>query len=219
MINLRHPKEAGIYKITCIENSKVYIGKAVNIRQRIYSHKSSKHKYYFQRAILKHGWENFKVEILEIFANFDKLKDNGALLEREAYYIELFDSTNIKKGYNICKYSTDLTGRKLTKEHKEKLRQSRLGKKHSEETKNKLRKPMSEETKTKIKNIKLGVKRNKPFSEETRDKMRQNNLGKKHSEETREKISKSNSGKPKTTEHKNNIKLGWLKRKQKDITE
>jgi len=153
----KYPNKAGIYKLTC--DGKVYIGKAINLNRRLNAHKNSgnnsKVRYYIQNTIVKYGWDSFTVEILEIVEDFDKLKDNDSLLEREAHYIELFDSTNKDKGYNLCKFSTDTTGRKHSDETKERIRQYRLGKTLTEESKDKVRqsklgKPRSEETKEKI---------------------------------------------------------------------
>ena len=131
-----YPKEAGIYKLTCINNNKVYIGKAISLDKRLREHKSwkkeTKRTCYFQRAILKHGWDSFSLEILEVFENFDKSKDNLSLLERESHYIELFDSTDRDKGYNRCKHSNDLTGVSLSEETKNKMRQAKLGKPKTE---------------------------------------------------------------------------------------
>jgi len=198
-----YPKEAGVYKLTCINNNKIYIGKAICLDKRLREHKSckkeTKRTCYFQRAILRHGWYSFRLEILEVFKDFDKVKDNVALLEREAYYIELFDSTDRDKGYNRCKHSNDLTGvslseetkekmrqaklgRKLSKEHVENMRQSQLGKTHSEETKAKMCKPKSEEHKANMRKPKSeetkAKMRNRIFSEESREKMRQAKLRK-----------------------------------------
>lgn len=217
-----YPNKAGIYKLLCNSNGKIYIGKTVNLVKRLNSHKNCKLKLtgmcYFQYAILKYGWDSFTVEILEVFENFDKLKDNDSLLEREAYYIKLFDSTDKNIGYNTCSYSTDGTGisrgprseetkekirkahlgKKLTCEHKEKMRQNNLGKKHSEETKEKIRlgnlgKILPESAKEKVRLAQLGRK----HSEESKEKMRNIKLGKKHSEETKEKMKVSHLKKQK----------------------
>jgi hypothetical protein len=67
------------------------------------------------------------------------------------------------------------TGKKLSSEHREKLRQAKLGKKrpkHSEETKIKI----SESHKGKI------------VLDSTKEKLRAINMGKKHSDETKEKL-------------------------------
>ncbi len=196
----KYPKVAGIYKLTQIDSGKVYVGKSVNISRRLMAHKSCEKKLkgicYFQNAIIKYGWDSFKVEILETVDNFNKLKDNTSLLDREAYYIELYNSTDKDKGYNICKYSTDLTGIRLTNEHKEKLRISALG------NLNRLGAILSEETKQKIKMARTGQKNRLGtlHSEETKERIRLSHIGRKHSEETKAKMSqtrlkKSNSNK------------------------
>lgn len=192
----KYPNLAGIYKLMCINNGKIYIGKAINIRQRINSHKCSGNKstskWYLQNAIIKHGWDSFTVEILETVENFDKLKDNDSLLERESSYIKLFDSTNPDKGYNRCKYSKDNTGRVLTEEHKEKIRQANLGKKRSEESKANMRKPKSEDYKEKMR-LRTHSEESKanmrtPKSDEHKENMRKVQLGKSHTQETKDKL-------------------------------
>ena len=61
---------AGIYKITCNKNGKIYIGKSIDIGYRINRHKNS-HRHtnaengpYLKNAILKYGWDAFSVEVL-----------------------------------------------------------------------------------------------------------------------------------------------------------
>jgi len=194
----KYPTEAGIYKLTCNNNGKIYIGKSVNIRKRLSDHKSSgknsKRNCHFQNAVTKYGWNSFSVEILEIFENFDKLKDNSSLLSREEYYISLFDSTNGAIGYNKCKYSNDGTGIPLSEEHRAKIGKANLGKILSEETKEKMRqsklgkprKPVTEESKEKMR---------KPKCEGHGEKLRKANLGKILSEETKEKMRQDKLGK------------------------
>jgi group I intron endonuclease len=221
----KYPDSAGVYKLTCLITNKIYIGKSFNIRKRLNDHKCigrcKKSNYHLAHAILKYGWDNFSVEILEIIHNFDKLRNNDNLLKKEAYYIELFDSTNQDKGYNILKFSTDRTGMTTvhTPEAKEKMRQAALGRKHTEETKEKIR------------NNKLGLK----HSEETKEKIRQGNKGKFVSDKTKEKLRKpknyirsekhtekwreSYSGYKHSEETKEKMRLGHLKRKQNIQTE
>jgi hypothetical protein len=85
----------------------------------------------------KYGHQNFTCEILETCTI-----DN--CVEREQFWMDTYDSYNRKKGYNIAikaegyflgvrtlehcqKISKSLTGKKLTKEHKEKLSKARKG--------------------------------------------------------------------------------------------
>lgn len=192
-----YPKEAGIYKLTCVNNGKIYIGKAVNIFNRLTAHRNSekyKTTYYFQRAIKKYGWESFTVEILEIFENFDKSKDNLTLLKRESYYIDMFNSNDDIIGYNICSYSNDRTGIPV-----------------SEETRKRMSQPRTEEHKKNLSLSRLGKKR-KSFTAETREKMRQSKLGKTLTEEHKESMRQANLGKTLTEEHKRKIGLANKKK-------
>ena len=225
------PKRSGVYKITCINNDKVYIGKAVDIDKRLRDHRNSKKdgqgNGLFQNAILKHGWDSFIVEILEVIQEFDKSKDNQTLLEREAYYIELFDTTNRDKGYNRCKFSNDNTGiifskevrekmsrsklgKKLSQEHIEKIREANIGRTLSEEHKEKLRKPKSEEAKENMRKARL----NSPLSEESREKIRQSLIGKKMSEESKEKMRQAKLGTKHSKETKEKMSLSHKKSNQ-----
>jgi group I intron endonuclease len=230
----KYPKGAGIYKLTCSKNGKVYIGKSVDVYYRLSCHKSvsekSKGNYYFENALIKYGWDSFEVEILETFESFDKQNEDHRrlILERESHYIELFDSINKKIGYNICKFSTDMTGTSPSIETRLKISLGNMGKTHSDETKDKIRKAragkpgtphteehkermrvlnlgkkMSNESKEKLRNLKLGIK----LSEEIKKNMAKAQFGRKHSEETKIKMSLWQKGKPKSEEHVNKMKL------------
>ena len=89
---------SGIYKITNINNNKVYIGKSVNVGERFIQHVKSaleigtiaKNQLYL--AMKEEGVWNFTFELVE-----ECPKEN--LTEREKFYIQLFDSCNW--GYNL----------------------------------------------------------------------------------------------------------------------
>ena len=84
-------KVSGIYKITCIENNKTYIGKSVDIANRWSEHiKSSLEigtiaKNQLYTLMKEKGAENFTFELLEE-VNKDKL------LERESYWIKFYET-------------------------------------------------------------------------------------------------------------------------------
>ena len=64
-----HYVKAGIYKITCTENQKCYIGSSINILDRFRCHianlrKGNHHSVYMQNSFNKYGEECFKFEIL-----------------------------------------------------------------------------------------------------------------------------------------------------------
>ena len=89
-----------IYKWTNTLNNKVYIGKSVDIAKRLreYRYEVKKgNKRPIISAIQKYGFNNFNFEIIE---NCDEL-DNIAILEKEQYWIDYYDSKNPEKGYNL----------------------------------------------------------------------------------------------------------------------
>jgi len=223
------PKSAGLYKVTCHINGKVYIGKSININMRLASHKASqnnmKHRGRFPNAIRKYGWESFTVELLEIIENFNVNEDNDKLLLLESDYIKKYNSTDPSVGYNMCAFSTDFSGRKHTLQSRENMSKGKLGTTHSEETKQKMSKSklgikVSVETR---RNMSL-AQRKKNQTEETKLRRINCRLGKKHSEESLEKMRKAKLGKKlsketieKMLETREKNKL--LKMKPKDLVD
>ena len=93
-----------IYKITNTINGKVYIGQTIHsLKQRYQGHLSRAErgdKGHLYPAMRKYGYNNFTCEIIEMI---DETLPNAKdiLNEREIYWINYYDSTNNKKGYNI----------------------------------------------------------------------------------------------------------------------
>jgi hypothetical protein len=86
-----------IYKTTNIVNGKIYIGKDVdNDPKYLGSGKILKN------AIIKYGISNFIKEIIE-----DNIDTLSLLDDREIYWIEFYNSTNRRIGYNITKGGTE----------------------------------------------------------------------------------------------------------------
>jgi len=158
-----------IYKATNRINGLSYIGQTIQpLKYRIKKHFNGKETY-FSNALHKYGDENFDWEIIE------ECNSKEQLNEREQYYISKLNTLR-PNGYNLT-----LGGDGGT-----------LGYKHTEETKEKLRKPKSEETKKKLSESHKGKK----LSEETKEKISKmwsgdgNPMyGKTHSKETKRKIS------------------------------
>jgi len=221
-----------IYKITS-PNGKVYIGQTINLKRRKYRYSKldCRGQTRLYESIKKYGWDNFIFEIIEIIeeVEVDKME------EREIYWIDFFQS-------NLCKYKegnglnlTDggggfigyvtseetkkkisealkgnkklilsNTGKKHTEETKEKLRQKNTGRKHTEETIQKMSESQknryghSEETIEKLRLARIGKK----MSEETKQKISASLKGNKKLEETKQKISQSNKGKKRSDETK-----------------
>ena len=89
--------EAGIYKLTSLQNGKCYIGKSTNVKNRIADHFKSSigiksiADQAVHHAILKEGFWNWQIEVIT-YCDKDKLN------ELEKYYIEFFKTQEF--GYN-----------------------------------------------------------------------------------------------------------------------
>lgn len=174
---------SGIYKITNTVNGKFYIGSAVSFIKRKRCHlstlRSGKHRNEkLQRAFFKYGEDAFVFSLI-LKCNVDDL----------LFYEQLIiDALNpIKNGYNICPEAGNWSGRKHSEETKKKMKDA------WKERRKKPRNPMSEEAREKIRLSKLGKKR-KPFTDEAKKNMsmarigNKNRLGIPHTEETKLKM-------------------------------
>lgn len=91
---------SGIYVIKNHVSGKVYVGQSANLKRRFSTHKRQlkKGEHYnahLQSAFIKYGEKAFTIEILCEC-------ERSELDDLECYYIDKFDSTNPKKGYNKC---------------------------------------------------------------------------------------------------------------------
>lgn len=134
-----------IYKTTNLVNNKIYIGQHLSYEfDPCYIGSGV----VIQKAIKKYGRNNFKCEVIEYY-------DESLLDEKEIFWIAYYNSTNPDIGYNISfggKLGTNpyeksiklrrtkksRKPRKMTEEHKEKIRQAHIGKRHSQATKQKI---------------------------------------------------------------------------------
>lgn len=142
-------KICGIYKITSPTN-KIYIGQSIDIitRWKKYYNLNCKQQPKIYASLKKHGASNHNFEII---CQCDKSELNNL----EKYYIDLYKTFNTKSGLNLLnggnlnkfseetrlKMSLSKIGKKriVTKEHRENLSKSRMGKKLSESHINNLR--------------------------------------------------------------------------------
>lgn len=93
--------KSGVYIIKNLVNGKVYIGSSIDIYNRWKTHKyglkNNKHiNQHLQNSWNKYGENNFDFSILE---ETSKLKTT--LIEKEQKYIDLYESFERQKGYNI----------------------------------------------------------------------------------------------------------------------
>jgi len=140
--------KAGVYRWTSKLSGKSYVGSSINLSKRFndyynYNHlvSSNRRNMLINRALLKYGYSNFMLEILEYC-------DKSRSIEREQYYLDF-----LKPDYNI-----------LTKAS------SSLGYKHSEETLLKMKGPKSPELLIKIRKH-LKKLNSKPFAPSVRAKI------------------------------------------------
>lgn len=176
-----------VYKHT-FPNNKVYIG--ITCQKYINTRWKNGNGYKTQpvfNAIKKYGWENIKHEIL-----FNKLTKEEAI-EKEIELIAFYKSNNIKFGYNMESGGTKKG--EISQETRLKLRQGRLGKVTSLETKKILSK----------------INTGKKLSSESRQKISKANKGRKNTLEQNKKISIYQSNRPK--EH--NLKISLAKKGKK----
>ena len=123
-----------IYKITNIQNNKVYIGQTIRpIQQRFNRHINDALNNildtHFARAVRKYGKENFVVE------EIDKAQIQDELNKKEQYWINYYNS--VEEGYNetnaISKCGGNTYRSKTEKEMeviKEKIRKTKIGSKN-----------------------------------------------------------------------------------------
>lgn len=134
---------SGIYEIVNLTDGKRYVGSAVDLNARwrrhlYYLRRGRHHSPHLQRAFIKYGESGFEFRAIEYC-------DREILIEREQVAID-----RMSPEYNV-----------------EKVAGSRLGRKHSEETRAKMRashanrpsRPTTDETRRKIGDAQRGKKR------------------------------------------------------------
>ncbi len=124
---------SGVYIWVNKITGKSYVGSSVNLGKRFinyynYNHLSDpKCNMLIYKALLKYGYSNFKLEILEYC-------DRANVLDREDYYLKL-----VKPEYNILEKAGSSFGYKHTEETKDKMKARAIGRIFSAETRAKLR--------------------------------------------------------------------------------
>ena len=127
----------GIYKITSPSN-RVYIGLSSDIFKRWEHYKypsNIKSQKLLYNSFIKYGVNSHIFEIIEQF------EDENLLSEKEIYWIKYYNCYNTDNGLNLSIGGNipPIQNKSKSEEHKEKIRQSLIGKKHSSETKEKIR--------------------------------------------------------------------------------
>ena len=115
-------------------NNKIYIGQTIHERRRYLSHKSfgnlgTHPEIYIDKAIHKYGFSNFDYGVMADVYDPDKKVVEQELNELEKMYIEFYNTTDKRFGYNITKGGNGKLGYKVSKETKEKISKMKKGKK------------------------------------------------------------------------------------------
>ena len=178
--------KSGIYMLTNLLTGDIYIGQSSDLSKRFrkyftLSYLKSKESFIISRALIKYGYINFSVSILEYC-------DKDILLEREQYYLD-----SLQPQYNILKLAGSSSGYTHSEESKDKRskalkgvytgsKSALFGITHSEDT---------------IANMSLnrGGEKNhfygKSHNEKSIELMREKALNRVHTSETKDKMSKS----------------------------
>ena len=191
------PWVAGVYIITNTTDGKVYIGQGqsqeknrAGIRGRILHHLDNLHSGQSNRH-LQHAWNKFGEDAFTFEVLLECPEEQCDYWED--YYIGVFQSWRREWGYNFDRYSrgngprseetiAKLRGKKHSAETKEKMRAAKLGKKRPPE-------------------VGLAVSRaqkGKVISDETRAKHAEASRGRKHTDAIKEKIGKAATGRKHT---------------------
>lgn len=181
----QYSNEAGIYQIKQISTGKMYIGQtSQSFKRRYWMHQYHlRHNVhdnrYLQAAWNKYGEDDFVFGVIEVCK-----RDKSFILEREVYYIGLYDT--FKSGFNLTSGGEGAPGVIPTPEARRKIgevnRLNMLGKKHTEETKAKMRASSrhlspSDSTREAVRQYMM----HRVVSDETKDKLRRCNAGSKSS--------------------------------------
>jgi len=188
----------GIYILKNIINGKEYIGKSMNIKERMKKHTFSK-ILTIHKAIQKYGVDNFLV-----YCEYYPLLSEDELCQLEIEMINQYN-TLAPNGYNIVEGGKGLSGYKHTQQTKNIISEKNkgennyhYGKKLTPETKKKISdankgRRLSPDQHAKLivaSRSRIGV----PRTDEVKRKISEKNKGKKASDETKRKISNGHLG-------------------------
>jgi group I intron endonuclease len=225
-VDIMIKKIAGIYGLRNILTNKWYVGQSIDVkfRWKKYSYSDCRNQTKLFNALKKYGYDSFEKIILE-----ECLPDANVLNLREDYWIDYYDA--IDNGYNIRRaggkgpmpqetkdrISNALKGKPCPEYRKKMISDTLLGKctgekhpmfgkKHSEETKKKIREARAKQviTKEHRENMSKALM-GKIVTEETRERISQSHKGKIMSGEARKKMSLARLGKPMSEETKKKI--------------
>lgn len=187
---------SGIYTITNTVNGKVYVGSAVHFARRWITHQSALRCGKHGSPKLQAAWNKYGAEAFE-FLPVEVVDDKADLLRREQAWLDRLMAAEC--GYNILPVAGSRLGTKHSPETREKLkakRRARISKPCSDATKQKLsaaqkgraKPPVSDEYRALMSRAMRGV-RKPPRTEAQRAMAAAIQTGKQASAETRQRMS------------------------------
>lgn len=220
-------KSHTVYMHIC-PNSKVYVGLTCqSVEGRWNGGEGYKHQKLFYRAIQKYGWDN----IQHIIVVSNVTLDDACELERQL--IAYYQSNNPNYGYNLTDGGEGISGYHLTNEQIERRKQSSLGRKHIQATKDKISKlnkgrklNLTDEQRRacveralKLPHPKRTEEQKKRMSEAYEKRRDKPGHAMPHTEETKRKISEKSKGRKLSEETKEKLRQAALKqwKRQKSI--
>lgn len=133
-------QNTGIYKIVNKTNGIFYVGSSKNIQYRWNRHKKLLRQGVHTNDYLQNAWNKYGEDCFDFI--IVETVDPQSLLIVEQRYLDLV-KINPNISYNLCYTST---GSRLSSYSIEKIRKASTGKKHTEETKQKLRECRNKQT-------------------------------------------------------------------------
>ena len=181
----------GIYALANQVSGKLYVGRSVDIYDRVERHwfalKRKEHRNNkLQRSYDHYGLEAFTVIIIE-------LCDESVVIEREQYWLDELDAVN--SGYNLQPSAVGPLGVKRSEESKKNYSRSSTGRKASDEARAKM----------------SLAKKGKPLPAWHREKLSLARRKGPMTEEDRARIYATRRGKPKSKQHRERIAQGLAK--------
>ena len=211
-------KPSGIYYIQNIDNGKIYIGSAVNINKRWREHKHHLYKGNHVNKHLQSVWDNGGEDIF-VFGIMELVFDKYKLLDREQYWIDRFNSTDNKFGYNKAPVAGGMLGFHHTEKTKERLRKVGFPRGHTPWNKGKKMEGEYKENHLKASAKRKGMPSSRgefKHTDEAKKKISEAGKGRVMAEATKEQKRLKMTGKKLGEGHRQNCIKAWVKRKNKE---
>lgn len=171
------PHASGIYQILCAPTGKVYVGSAVDLNRRWYTHRWDLRRGAHRNSLLQRAWDKYGADAF----TFTVLEyvPRERLIEREQWHLDTLRSYDRAIGFNLDPVAGSRLGSKQPPEAVEKVRRANTGRQQSDQEREQKRESMIGRVISWGEKI-AAAKRGKPRDEATRQKLSKANLGKKH---------------------------------------